>query len=68
MQVHDYLRLIIRIIIIIIIIIITIIIIMITIMIIKITRINFHLTSRLLLPYVDAEGGRLKAKPTAESN
>ena len=58
MQVHDYLRLII-----IIIITITIIIVM-----LKITRIIFHLTSRLLLPYVDAEGGRLKAKPTAESN
>ena len=34
----------------------------------KITLIIFHLTSRILLPYVDAEGGRLKAKPTAESN
>ena len=59
MQVHDYLRLII--IIIIIIIIITMLLLLIIIVAIKITHINFHLTSRLPLPYisvinVDAKG------------
>ena len=56
---NDYLRLII--IIIIIIIIVT----------IKTARINFHLTSSLLLPYIsviNANAERLKAKLRAESN
>ena len=57
MQVHDYLRLIM------IIIIITIIIIMVT---IKITQINFHLTSRLLLPYFSVI--KLNAEPKAEGD
>ena len=54
MQVNDYLRLII-----------------IIIMTIKIARINFHLTSSLLLPYIsviNANAERLKAKLRAESN
>ena len=58
MQVNDYLRLII----------IIIIIIMVT---IKTARINFHLTSSLLLPYisvVNANAERLKAKLRGESN
>ena len=55
MQVNDYLRLII------------IIVIMVT---IKTARINFHLTSGLLLPYIsviNANAERLKAKLRAES-
>ena len=61
MQMNDYLRLIIMIIIIMIIILVT----------IKTARINFHLTSSLLLPYIsviNANAEMLKAKLRAESN
>ena len=63
MQVHDYLRLIMIIIIIIIIIMVTIIIIMVT---IKITQINFQLTSRLLLPYVSVINVNAELKAEGE--
>ena len=59
------------IIIIIIIIILIIIIIIIIIMVTKSARINFHLTSSLLLPYIsliNANAERLKAKLRGESN
>ena len=52
-------------------IIILLIIIIIIIVTIKITHINFHLRSRLLLPYIsviNVEAKRLKAKLAAESN